>query len=140
MTTADDLRFVLEIIHFAGEDVGRKKLQKITCILKHKHEIQLGFAFKQYFYGPDSVELDSSIKSLVGAGYLQENSTETKIGWYSYNYTLTDEGKREIQPIIDEQLPIYNVKPEQIRRMVNEISMMESEELTHLSKTIELKN
>lgn len=139
MVTPNDLNFLLETIHFSGGINGRKRLQKTICVLKYRDHIPLGFNYVPYFYGPYSEELADSIKSLVGAGYLQEDATEIGVGVYQYNYTLTNEGRQVIQPILDGNLPIYEVTPEQIRNRVNEIDAMELDELVRFSKTLELE-
>ena len=138
MVTPNDLIFLLETIHFSGGINGRKRLQKTICVLKHRDNISLEFNYVPYFYGPYSEELADSIKSLVGAGYLDEQADEIGIGVYQYNYTLTDEGRRVIQPILNGNLPIYDTTPEEIQNRVNQIDAMELDELVRYSKTLEL--
>jgi len=138
MVTPNDLSFVLEIIHFSGGIHGRKRLQKTICLLKYRDNIPLEFNYVPYFYGPYSEELADSIKSLVGAGYLNEKSNEIGIGVYQYSYALTDEGRQVIQPILNGDLQIYDTTPEQVRNRVNQIDAMELDELVRFSKTLEL--
>ena len=139
MVTTNDLNFLLETIHFSRGINGRKRLQKTICVLKYKDHIPLEFNYVPYFYGPYSEELADSIKSLVGAGYLQEDATEIGVGVYQYNYSLTEEGRRVIQPILNNNVPIYSTAPERIKIRVNEIGAMELEELVRFSKTLKLE-
>jgi len=138
MVTPNDLNFLLETIHFSGGIYGRKRLQKTICVIKYRDHIPLGFNYVPYFYGPYSEDLADSIKALVGAGYLNEQAEEIGVGVYQYNYTLSEEGTRAIQPILNEGLPIYDISPKQIENMVNQINAMELNELVRFSKTLNL--
>ena len=139
MVTPNDLNFLVEAIHFAGTIQGRKRLQKTICVLKHRDNIPLGFNFVPYHYGPYSEELSESIQSLIGAGYVDEHSDEVAQGIYQYNYSLTDRGRNAIQPILNENLPIYNTNPHQIQELVNPINAMELNELVLYAKSLPIE-
>lgn len=139
MVTPNDLNFLMEAIHFAGKIQGRKRLQKTICVLKHRDKIPLGFNFVPYFYGPYCEELAESIQSLIGAGYLDEQSDEISPGVYQYNYSLTDRGRNAIQPILNENTSIYDTKPHRIQELVTQVNAMELNELVLYAKSLPLE-
>ena len=139
MATIDDIHLLLEIIHFSAELKGRKRFQKMVCVMKHQNKIPLSFNFIPYFYGPYSKELAKIIHLLVGTGYVEEVADEVGLGVYQYNYSLTERGKNEVSRVIDQNTPIHNVLPTKLKTIVSQINDMELNELVRLSKSLDLK-
>jgi|CXWL01.1.fsa_nt_gi uncharacterized protein YwgA len=138
MVTTNDLNFLLETIYFSGTVNGRKRLQKTICVLKYRDNIPLGFNYIPYYYGPYSEELAESIQSLIGAGYLNEQAEEIAQGVYQYSYSLTEQGQQSIQPLLNDNIAIYNTRPQQLENLINQINIMELNELVRLSKSLNL--
>ncbi|WP_026672757.1 YwgA family protein [Alkalihalobacterium bogoriense] len=86
---------LLTMVEFAGEIIGRKKLQKIVYISK-KLKFPFSEKFNFHMFGPYSEELTLRIEELCNLGFLQETK-EHKGGYSQYRYTLTDEGLTFLQ-------------------------------------------
>lgn len=76
---------------------GRKRLQKLVCILKHGNDIPFLFNFKPYYYGPYSEELTDAVDTLVGLGLLTEKKEALASGVSKYVYELTPQGKEKVE-------------------------------------------
>lgn len=77
---------------------GRTRFQKLMFLVQKKTESQkiegLDFKYEIYLYGPFSRELSSAIDDLVDKGYLEEQKTETNLGYTKYVYRLTGKGRK----------------------------------------------
>jgi len=99
----DPREVVLAIVQTLEAVPGRTVLQKISYFLNNT--LELGIEFKPYFYGPYSEEIAVATDSLVGYGFLEEESTRLRglIGddpeseSKQYRYTLTPRGKRLVE-------------------------------------------
>lgn len=90
-----DLSLLMSLVHLSdGEKIeGRKRLQKLVCVLKHKYKIPFSYKFKPYYYGPYSEGLTEAVDTLVGLDYLRETKETLNYGISKYTYVLTDSGK-----------------------------------------------
>lgn len=77
---------------------GRTRFQKLMFLVQKKAESEkiegLDFKYEIYLYGPFSRELSSAIDDLVDKGYLEEQKTETHLGYTKYVYRLTGKGRK----------------------------------------------
>lgn len=137
MTTIEDLHFLLKIIEHSGTVEGRKRFQKTVCVLKHRDDIPLGFDFIPYYYGPYSEALAGTIQSLVDAGYVHEKPVEIGVGVFKYEYSLTEQGKREIQHV-ETKGDIRGVPVGDLQNKIVKINKMKLDDLVRLSKTLDL--
>lgn len=137
MITIKDLHFLLKIIEHSGIVEGRKRFQKTVCVLKHRDNIPLGFDFVPYYYGPYSEALAGMIQSLVDAGYVSEKPVEIGVGVFKYEYSLTEQGKREIRQV-ETKGDIGGVSVGDLQNKIVEINKMELNDLVRLSKTLDL--
>jgi uncharacterized protein YwgA len=91
----EDHAKLISVFKYAGEIVGRKKLQKMVYIAK-----KLNFPFPEkyefHFYGPYSEELTLRTEELYNFGFIHE-VREKKGGYYQYRYSVTDEGNAFFQ-------------------------------------------
>ncbi|NSL52983.1 YwgA family protein [Calidifontibacillus erzurumensis] len=82
---------LMKVFSYAGEIVGRKKLQKMIYIAKKLH-----FPFNEkydfHFFGPYSEELTLRVEELGNNGFLHEEK-EKKGGYVQYRYTLSKAGE-----------------------------------------------
>jgi len=90
---------LLSMFHFTNQRKieGRKRLQKLVCILKHGHEVPFSFNFKPYYYGPYSEELTDVVDTLVGLGLLAEKKELLSSGISKYVYELTPQGGEKVE-------------------------------------------
>lgn len=139
MVSGNDLVLLLEIIGLSGSITGRKRLQKIVCILKHRNHLPLGFNYIPYYYGPYSDELASAIQTLIGSEYVNEEAEEIGIGIYQYTYTLTTQGQAIVNEITEQNLQVENIDPNHLRGLLNEINQIDTPELVRISKQLNLE-
>ncbi len=90
---------LLSMFHFTNQRKieGRKRLQKLVCILKHGREVPFSFNFKPYYYGPYSEELTDAVDTLVGLGLLAEKKELLSSGISKYVYELTPQGDEKVE-------------------------------------------
>jgi len=81
---------LLAILDTLGMVYGRTYLQKLLFIIRK--ELQIGFDYEEYHYGPFSRELNNCINALVKGGLIEESVMQTKAN-DCYVYRLTDSGK-----------------------------------------------
>ncbi|WP_458411618.1 YwgA family protein [Schinkia sp. CFF1] len=82
---------LMKVFSYAGEIVGRKKLQKMIYIAKKLH-FPFNEKYNFHFFGPYSEELTLRIEELENNGFLSEQK-EKKGGYVQYRYALLDEGR-----------------------------------------------
>lgn len=92
MVDEKNIVLLLEVLRHK-EIVGRKRLQKIICILKYKYNISFSFNYIPYFYGPYSDELADVIQSLVATGLVNEEVERLNDEIIQYKYSLTKKGE-----------------------------------------------
>jgi uncharacterized protein YwgA len=108
---------------------GRKRLQKIICILKNKYKIDFSYQFIPYYYGPFSNSLSNTLDILIDSGLIEETySTNNSI--LKYNYILTEKGKTLASKIIE------NNGVTELQSYVNELKSKTTPELVNLSKEV----
>ena len=140
MVTSDDLVLLLETLHFSGRIEGRKRFQKIICILKHQYHIPFEFTYVPYFYGPYSEDLADSIQTLIGSGYVNEEANEIGMGVYQYTYSLTQDGIAVVDHVLTNHLTVANIQPEHLQTLVNTINPLHTTELVTMSKQLNLES
>jgi uncharacterized protein YwgA len=84
---------LLTLLYSEGKIEGRKRFQKIVCILKYQHDIPFKYEFVPYFYGPYADELANSLNILVSSGLVDENKSPVSETFSQYVYELTSQGK-----------------------------------------------
>ena len=97
--TISNLFLLLSLFHFANDKKieGRKRLQKLVCILKHGHSVPFSYNFIPYYYGPYSEDLTDTVDSLVGLGLLTETKEMYPSGIPKYVYELTPQGTEKVE-------------------------------------------
>ncbi len=83
---------LMKVFSYAGEIVGRKKLQKMVYIAK-KLQFPFNEKYNFHFFGPYSEELTLRVEELENNGFLSEQK-EKKGGYVQYRYTLSQEGEQ----------------------------------------------
>jgi uncharacterized protein YwgA len=132
MVEAKDVDLLLALFHLCGNQVdGRKRLQKMVCVLKHKDNIPFSFTFKPYFYGPYSEELASLIEIMKGAGLLEEETSAIAPGIVQYRYHLLKKGERAFQ---SSGLQVRRNLLSSLRNEVQRLSNLPTSELVSLAK------
>jgi uncharacterized protein YwgA len=135
MQDATDFGLLLTVLKHnpKGEVTGRKRFQKMICILKYRYEIPFSYDFTPYYYGPYSESLASSLDLLVSLAVLTEEKQLLNNDLYQYIYTLTDVGCKLASAIsgrLDQNL--VNI----ISTSLNEIQNMNTGDLVNLSKEV----
>jgi uncharacterized protein YwgA len=132
----NNLALVLLVLYYCdGKINGRKRFQKIICILKHRYNIPFNFDFIPYYYGPFSEDLSNSLDTLVGSGIIKEQKNTISDNITQFNYELTDQGNKMTKGLIEKSGssgPIIK----KINMAVTELKNMETPALVHLSKQV----
>jgi uncharacterized protein YwgA len=90
-----DISYLLATFALSGGTIeGRKRLQKIICVLKHQYDVPFSYNYIPYHYGPYAENLASTIDMLVGIGFLEEQQNVMFDDIIQYIYKLTPEGKK----------------------------------------------
>ena len=118
----DPRDLVLAVVAARGTVPGRTVLQKISYFLNTALDLRIGF--KPYFYGPYSEELAVATDSLVGYGFLEEESLplsvvkedESDFDSRQYKYSLTARGKKLVE-IRKEKIAEYKLIGEKISEL-----------------------
>ena len=139
MAALNDVKIIMESIHFSEGVLNMERIRNMFAILKYKEKIPIKMVFRHFYYGPDSDEINIVIPSLVGGGFIKENKKEVDIRRYEYDYELTDEGKKIVQEIIDDNQSIYGWTPKQIQNKVKKFNKMDSDELSRLAKSVKIE-
>lgn len=108
---------------------GRKRFQKIVFLLKEKFNIEFGYDFIPYFYGPYSMDLQNEINLLENVGAIDVDTD----GEILYIHHLTDKGEKiaeEIKKTMDKD----SVK--RLVKGVKELNKRPTESLTREAKEI----
>ena len=134
-----DVSFLLSLFYHSGGVIeGRKRLQKIVCVMKHKEGVPFSFEFKPYFYGPYSEELSDVIETLVGAKLLVE---ERELIWpriVRYKYSLSDRGKELSDRIV--RLLENSKAEERIEETSGKLNALPIADLVYLAKKLPLSD
>lgn len=110
---------LLLLISIAQKIEGKTKLQKIVFLGKEEEDIDLGFEFVKYNYGPYSFELTKELESLQTLGLIEiqmeiNNSTDSN-GFISkkFIYKITTKGNE-----------IINSETEKLKEVVEKIKQL----------------
>lgn len=82
---------------------GATKLQKLAFLAQEEYGVEELHEFQADKYGPFSQSLAASVKTLVEKGVVNEESEETRSGNELYTYSLTDEGVKLVQTLLNER-------------------------------------
>ncbi len=132
-----NLFLLLALFHFSKQHriEGRKRLQKLVCIMKHGNNIPFSFNFKPYYYGPYSEELTEALDTLTGLGYLKEEKEWISDGISQYSYELTPSAKEQLESELKKISP-EELDLEKIKKSTEELEDKLTEELVLESKTV----
>lgn len=113
---------------------GRKRLQKIICVLKNKYGIQFSYDFKPYYYGPYSESLSNALDVLVSSDMIDEEVEviDEYDEIYQYVYKLKQNGQDIVKTIIAQNKEICK----KLESAVNEIKGLDTKKLVNLSKEV----
>lgn len=93
---------LLLLIKLAEKIEGKTKLQKMIFLGKEEEDLDFGFEFTKYNYGPYSFELTTALDSLQAFELIEittEISGSTKSGGFitkKFIYNITEKGKKVI--------------------------------------------
>jgi len=127
---------LLSMFHFTNQKKieGRKRLQKLVCILKHGREVPFSFNFKPYYYGPYSEELTDAVDTLVGLGLLMEKKEILSSGISKYVYELTPQGNEKVEEHIKNITSDIDI--EKFETLTQELEGKSTEDLVLESKSV----
>jgi uncharacterized protein len=93
--------YLLRLVREAGEVVGRKRLQKLVFLLENEGmPTDLEYLF--HYYGPYSPSLASETEALATMEWLNEEPQSIGPDAVQYRYTITDEGRRQVDEFSEE--------------------------------------
>lgn len=127
---------LLTMFHFTNQKKieGRKRLQKLVCILKHGCDIPFSYNFKPYYYGPYSEELTDAVDTLVGLGLLKEEKEILNSGIAKYVYELTPQGNEKIEESVKNIQTGIDI--EKFQALTKELESKSTEDLVLESKSV----
>ena len=127
---------LLTMFHFTNQKKieGRKRLQKLVCILKHGRDIPFSYNFKPYYYGPYSEELTDAVDTLVGLGLLKEEKEILNSGISKYVYELTPQGNEKIEESVKNIQTGIDI--EKFQALTKELESKSTEDLVLESKSV----
>jgi len=85
-------------------------LQKLLFLLNAEVYNSRLFSFKEYKYGPFSIDVNAAVTNLHNECIVEEHAQRTKGIAIGYRYNLTDKGKRLAKEIIEKQLTLKEKK------------------------------
>ncbi len=132
MISGSDIALLLALFRICDNSVsGRKRLQKMVCILKFRYGIPFSFSFKPYFYGPYSEELSDLVETMKSVGILNEVTAPIAPGIVQYRYNLTAKGVTAFQR---SRSLIDKATLQMMERKIGELNDLPTRELVILSK------
>jgi uncharacterized protein YwgA len=84
-----DIEKLLVMLRKIGTVRGRTRFQKMIFLLKEKENIDLGYNFIPYYYGPYAQDLQLELDMLEAAGFIQVKHQDGNL----YVHSLTEQGK-----------------------------------------------
>ena len=117
---SDKLLKLLLLIKSAGKIEGKTKIQKMVFLGKEEEELNLGFDFVKYNYGPYSFELAKALNALEDGGLIKINMSlvsspdEENVETKRFTFSLTEEGNQ----LISERQGIPEEVKNKIERLV----------------------
>ena len=127
-----DVDLLLALFQLCNNEItGRKRFQKMVCILKNRNNIPFSFSFKPYFYGPYSEELANLIEIMKGAGLIEEETSSIAPGIVQYRYHLLRKGEQLFQrsPVRERRHML-----DLLRNEVDELRTLPTNDLVSLAK------
>ncbi len=139
MTEERDIELLLGLIRLSGGSIeGRKRLQKMVCIMKHKDNIPFSFSFRPYFFGPYSQELSNVVETMVGANVLEEEPEFLAPGVVQYRYKLSNYGEKLAEKVL--QKPENRGLDKTLGKISSNLNALPTLELVSISKKLDLSN
>jgi len=118
-----------------GNIKGRKRLQKMVCILAATREIPFSYQFQAHHFGPYSDELADSLELLTSLGYVKENKEKITDEIALYSYHLTNHGKKTLD-LSMKDLGKNNSLFKNLKDGIKELNEKPTMELVQLSKQV----
>jgi uncharacterized protein YwgA len=112
-----------------GTIVGRKRFQKLVCILKYARDVPFSFDFIPYHYGPYSESLTSAIDRLVCVGLVEEEKCTITDHVIQYSYRLTDEGHKLASVVVQ---TLRQDEPELAGRLIESTEELYDSDIVNL--------
>ncbi len=132
MVEVKDVDLLLALFRLCDNQIdGRKRLQKMVCVLKYRDNVPFSFSFKPYFYGPYSEELANLVEIMKGAGLLEEETSSIAPGIVQYRYHLLKKGEQTFQR---SSFQVRRNLLNSIRNEVAHLSNLSTSELVSLAK------
>ena len=127
---------LLTLLYSDGKIEGRKRFQKIVCILKHQSGIPFNYEFIPYFYGPYAEDLANSLNTLVSSGLVEERKSLVSEMFSQYVYELTNQGT-ELATNLSKKIENINSKLfHQFSQEVSSLKYIDTPELVKHSKKV----
>ena len=97
-------KIILNVLNVMSHNLnlGKTKLMKIIYMLQQVKNLNLGYDFDIYTYGPYSSEVLESIEVLVNKGLVLSKMYQYN-NYVGYELNLTDEGRRALSDISKEE-------------------------------------
>ena len=128
MPKITNTQLLLLTSNYLGKVEGRKRFQKIIFLLKEHFEIEFGYRFTSYLYGPYSSQLQNDIDILTRTGYLKAS----KIGCL-FSYEVTELGRTSALRIEREY---GKEKSASLQKRITGLQDFDTEELVKWSKQL----
>ncbi len=99
---------LLLLIKLAGKIEGKTRLQKMVFLGKEEENVDIGFGFIKYNYGPYSFELTKALETLQTLGCIKvetilfASASEDGFQTKQFTYMITEEGEKLVNSKIDE--------------------------------------
>ncbi|ELY31092.1 PadR family transcriptional regulator [Halogeometricum borinquense] len=97
------LPLALMYVNNNAEIEGATRFQKLAFLTQKEKDISELHEFKSDKYGPFSPSLAGSIKTLENKGIIERRTETTVSGNEKYIYSLTDEGRRVVKSLINDE-------------------------------------
>jgi hypothetical protein len=96
--------FLLRFLDLAKTIKGRTKFQKMIFLAKQEFNLDLGFEFKLYYYGPYSFDLSDFIREQIKEGNIVEDTNyfDMEGNAPQYDFKLTQKGKEKSESLSNE--------------------------------------
>jgi uncharacterized protein YwgA len=95
---------IISILYLLEGVWGRTYLQKLLFLLNTEVYHGTIFAFKEYKYGPFSIDINTAVTRLHDEHIIEEHIERTKGTAIGYRYNLTYKGRQLARQIIEKQL------------------------------------
>jgi len=96
---------VLSLIYLLREVWGRTYIQKFIYLFNREVMHEEEFSFNYFRFGPYCEDINPILENLKDSDLVIENERKTKGHTKAFTYTITEEGKKTAQKILDTELP-----------------------------------